>query len=177
MCGTNHTTRISRPVRPACPAPGSRRGRSVAEKRGSEPALPSQLSWVSGCSVPRRCQECRESLLTGTTVGRLLAALWRGSSALSCSRWEQHQPELCCCWLRGTHQVPDTRPSHQLSLGTFPLKLNQTGMEGQPNFLSSYNQLFSSSGKYGFGASNSHPNNIAEICTYLLWYVCMIPTS
>lgn len=112
MCGTNHTTRISRPVRPACPAPGSRRGRSVAEKRGSEPALPSQLSWVSGCSVPRRCQECRESLLAGTTVGRLLAALWRGSSALSCSRWEQHQPELCCRWLRGTHQVPDTRPRH-----------------------------------------------------------------
>lgn len=48
-CGTNHTSRNSRPVPPACPAPGSGRGWSGAEPRGtqclSQHPLPSCPRW------------------------------------------------------------------------------------------------------------------------------------
>lgn len=128
----------------------------------SQPSLAS----CPGCQGAQCPGSARESLQAASTVGRLLTAPQRGSSAHCCSLRDPPGPR---------HQTkPWALPRDFPTEPELGLAHNS---EGQPNFLPSYIQLFSSSGKYGFGASNSHPNNIAEICTYLLWYVCMIPTS
>ena len=108
--GTNHTTGTSRPVPPACPAPGSRRGTSGAETRGtrglSRHLFPSCPLW-QGAQDPGSARSGGESLVPGTVVGRLLAAHLNGLSAHSCSR-QQAAPARTPRhrWLRGARRVP-----------------------------------------------------------------------
>lgn len=113
-----------RPIPPSCTTPGSRRGRSGAETRGtqglSQHSLPSCPRW-RGAQQPGGARSGGESLVPRTAPGRLLAAPLEGPSAHP-SRGQPVVPAPASHphWLRGAHRVPgghsDTKRSHQLSL-------------------------------------------------------------
>lgn len=161
-CRTHHTTRT-------CPTSPPSTRQLERQKCGRNQrvwaSLPSQLPWVSWCSVPRSARSAGRA----SQLAPWWAGCWQPLEGLLCSLL---QPELCCHW-PATSQTPDEATSSPWGLSHWSWTRLACSSEGQPNFLSSYTLLFSSS---GFGASNSHPNNITEISTYLLWFVYMIPT-
>lgn len=171
------------------PALGSRERQTWGRNErdlGSEPASPPQLSPVVGSTAPQQCQERRGKPRTGHRgAGRLLAAHLKVSLLAPAAGSARRQPEPCttagCKGPAGSQAATQT-PNGAFSSPSRYFHQSCTRLacisEGQPS--SSYQAItgyFLLQEKYGFGARNGHPNNITEICTYLLWYVCMIPTS
>lgn len=121
--GTNHATMTSRPVPPVCPAPGSGRGRSGDETRGtqglSQHPLPSCPRW-RGAQHPGGARSGGESLVAGSVAVRCLYQAGclqptrRVSLLTPAAGSERRQPELRaiagCEGTAGSQLRHETRP-------------------------------------------------------------------